>query len=96
MDSANLIPAGERVGTDNDPNDPSKYQKSFPTPKNTTPLGYHRKKQITGKQPFFMSQLASDDKPSGALILSQLSSVNMENKSMASKERSVDIPTFNH
>lgn len=31
-------------------NEPSRYQNSFPTPKNTTPLGYHtRKKQV--KQP---------------------------------------------
>ena len=32
--------------------DSSKYQKSYPTPKNTTPLGYHtRKKQVIKEHP---------------------------------------------
>lgn len=43
-----------------------------------------------------MSHLESGDKASGALILSHTSSNNIENKSLTSKQRLADIPTFNH
>ena len=57
----------------------TKYQKSFPTPKNTTPLGYHnrRKQMIKGQspQPSFRGS-GADDNCLGGLILGPSSKTN--------------------